>query len=190
MSTDFSLRDPLPGVMEQLSHRWSPRAFTKTSIEPEVLARIIDAARFAPSCFNAQPWRFYTSNDSTFADYLALLVDSNQVWAKDAAVIGFLAAKKNFEHNGKPNAHSAFDSGAAWMSMVLQAQQEGLHCHGMAGIHKDAAKTFFTLDDNSEEVIMAFVIGKHGNTDALPEPLRAKEVPSPRKKLDEIWLAK
>ena len=105
-------------------------------------------------------------------------------------MIGFLAAKKNFEHNGKPNAHNVFDSGSAWMSMVLQAQHEGLHCHGMAGIHKDAAKTFFALDDNSEEVIMAFVIGKHGSTDALPEPLRAKEVPSPRKKLDEIWVAK
>ncbi len=190
MATDFSQRNPLPGVMEQLSHRWSPRAFTKTEIAPEVMARIIDAARFAPSCFNAQPWRFYTSNEYSFADYLALLVDANQIWAKDAAVIGFLVAKKNFEHNGKPNAHYAFDSGSAWMSMVLQAQHEGLHCHGMAGIHKEAATIFFALDDATEEVIMAFVIGKHGNTEDLPEPLRAKEVPSPRKSLDEIWVAK
>ena len=190
MSTDFSLRDPLPGVLEQFSHRWSPRAFTKTIVAPDVLARIIDAARFAPSCFNAQPWRFYTSNHSTFADYLALLVDANQVWAKEAAVIGFLVAQKNFEHNGKPNAHSGFDSGAAWMCMVLQAQHEGLHCHGMAGIHKDATKNFFALDDATDEVIMAFVIGKQGSTEALPEALRAKEVPSARKKLDEIWVAK
>lgn len=190
MSIDFSLRDPLPGVVEQLSHRWSPRAFTKTSLAPEVLARIIDAARFAPSCFNAQPWRFYTSNDSNFADYLALLVEANQLWAKEAAVIGFLVAKKNFEHNGKPNAHSGFDSGAAWMSMVLQAQHEGLHCHGMAGIHKEAASAFFALDGNSDELIMAFAIGKHGNTHDLPEALRAKEIPSSRKGLDEIWLMK
>lgn len=190
MTTDFSQRDPLPGVLEQLSQRWSPRAFDKTSIAPEVLARIIDAARFAPSCFNAQPWRFYTSNDTTFADYLALLVDANQVWAKAAATIGFLVAKKNFEHNGKPNGHCVFDSGAAWMSMVLQAQHEGWHCHGMAGFHKDAAKTFFALDDGSDEVIMAFAIGKIGAKENLPESLQAKETPSPRKKLDEIWVAK
>jgi nitroreductase len=190
MSIDFSLRDPLPGVIAQLSHRWSPRAFAKTTIAPEVLARIIDAARFAPSCFNAQPWRFYTSNDTTFNDYLALLVDANQAWAKDAAVIGFLAAKKNFEHNGKPNAHSSFDSGAAWFSMVLQAQHEGFHCHGMAGLHKEAASEFFKLSESDDELIMAFAIGKIGNAADLPEALRSKEVPSPRKSLDEIWVDK
>lgn len=190
MSIDFSLRDPQPGVIEQLSHRWSPRAFTKTAVAADVLTRIIDAARFAPSCFNAQPWRFYTSNDATFNDYLGLLVDANQAWAKEAAVIGFLAAKKNFEHNGKPNAHSGFDSGAAWLSMVLQAQHEGLHCHGMAGIHKDAASAFFALNENDDELLMAFAIGKIGDAADLPEALRSKEVPSPRKALNEIWVAK
>lgn len=190
MSVDFSSRDPLPGVVEQLSHRWSPRAFSKTTIKPEILARIIDAARFAPSCFNAQPWRFYTSNDSNFNDYCALLVEGNQIWAKDAAVIGFMVARKNFEHNGKPNAYGAFDSGAAWMSMVLQAQQEGFHCHGMAGIHKDSAKEFFKLNENDDEVLMAFVIGKIGDAASLPESLRDKESPTPRKSLDEIWVAK
>lgn len=190
MPVDFSSRDPLPGVAEQLSHRWSPRAFTKSVIEPEMLSRIIDAARFAPSCFNAQPWRFYTSNDTNFNDYLGLLVEGNQAWAKDAGVIGFLVAKKNFEHNGKPNAYGAFDSGAAWMSMVLQAQLEGLYCHGMAGIHKEAATAFFKLDENDNEVLMAFVIGKIGDAAALPDALRAKEVPTPRKNLDEVWLAK
>lgn len=189
MSADFSQRDALPGVLEQLSHRWSPRAFIKTSIEPDVLARIIDAARFAPSCFNAQPWRFYTSNDTSFADYLALLMDSNQLWAKEAAVIGFLVGKKHFEHNGKPNAHYAFDSGAAWMSMALQAQHEGLHCHGMAGFHKDKAQEYFSLSSETDDVIMAFALGKIGAKENLPESLQAKETPSPRKPLTEIWPA-
>lgn len=190
MSADFSSRDPLPGVVEQLSHRWSPRAFTKTEIAPEVLARIIDAARFAPSCFNAQPWRFYTSNKTTFNDYLALLVDANQTWVKDAAVICFLAGKKLFEHNGKNNVHYAFDSGSAWMSATLQAQHEGLHCHGMAGFHKEKATIFFELNSETDDVIMAFAIGKIGDKENLPENHREKEKPSPRKKLNEIWLAK
>ena len=190
MSADFSSRDPLPGVLEQLSHRWSPRAFMKTDIAPDVLARIIDAARFAPSCFNAQPWRFYTSNKTTFNDYLALLVDANQAWAKDASVICFLVGKKLFEHNGKNNAHYAFDSGAAWMSAVLQAQHEGLYCHGMAGFHKEKAIEYFDLNSEADDVIMVFAIGKIGDKESLPENYREKEKPSPRKSLDDIWLKK
>lgn len=190
MSADFSLRNPLPGVLEQLSHRWSPRAFTKTVIEPQTLARIIDAARFAPSCFNAQPWRFYTSNKQTFDDYLSLLNESNQSWAKDASVICILVGKKQFEHNAKPNAHYAFDCGAAWMSLVLQAQQEGLYCHGMAGIQKQKIETFLNLNTETDDVLIAFAIGKIGNKENLPDNFREKEIPSSRKNLDQIWLAR
>jgi nitroreductase len=190
MSIDFSLRDPLPGVMEQLSHRWSPRAFSKAVIPVQSLARIIDAARFSPSCFNAQPWRFYTSNEKTFSDYLSLLNESNQIWVKDASVICILVGKKQFEHNGKANAHYAFDCGAAWMSLVLQAQQEGFHCHGMAGIQKQKIETFLNLDTEIDDVLIAFAIGKIGSKENLPDNLREKETPSSRKKLDQIWLAK
>jgi len=190
MSIDFSLRDPLPGVLEQLSHRWSPRAFVKAAISPQVLARIIDAARVAPSCFNAQPWRFYTSNEKNFNDYLLLLNEANQIWAKDASTICILVGKKHFEHNGKANAHYAFDCGAAWMSLVLQAQQEGFYCHGMAGIQKEKIETFLNLDTKTDEVIMAFVIGEIGNRESLPDNLREKETPSSRKKLEEIWLSR
>ncbi len=190
MSIDFSLRDPLPDVLEQLSHRWSPRAFSKTLIASESLARILDAARFAPSCFNAQPWRFYTSNEKTFDDYLSLLNEANQLWVKDASVICILVGKKHFEHNGKANAHYAFDCGAAWMSLVLQAQQEGFHCHGMAGIQKQKIESFLNLDAETDDVLIAFALGKIGHKDSLPETLREKEIPSARKKLDQVWLAK
>lgn len=190
MSTDFSLRNPLPGVLEQLSHRWSPRAFSKISMNTATLARIIDAARFSPSCFNAQPWRFYTSNDKNFNDYLALVNEANQLWAKNASVIGILVGKKFFEHNNQPNAYYAFDSGAAWMSMVLQAQHEGFHCHGMAGIQKEKIESFLNINTQTDEVLMAFAIGKIGSKEHLPENLQAKETPSARKPLDEIWLAK
>lgn len=188
--TDFSLRDPLPGVLQQFSHRWSPRAFKKANISQETLGRILDAARFSPSCFNAQPWRFYTSNDRNFNDYLGLLVEANQVWAKDASVIGILVGKKFFEHNNKPNAYYAFDSGAAWMSLVLQAQNEGFYCHGMAGIEKEKIETYLQLNAETDEVLMAFAIGKMGDKGQLPENLQSKETPSARKALDEIWLSK
>lgn len=188
MPTDFSSRDPLPGVLEQLSHRWSPRAFVKVDIAPDVLALIFDAARFAPSCFNAQPWRFYTSSPANFDEYLALLVDANQVWAKNASAICFLVGKKQFEHNGKNNAHYAFDCGSAWMSAVLQAQHEGFHCHGMAGFHKEKSTDYLGLQGEAEDVIMAFVIGKLGDKNTLPDGYREKETPSPRKKLSDIWI--
>jgi nitroreductase len=190
MSVDFSLRDPLSGVLEQLSHRWSPRAFTKTVIADEILARILDAARFAPSCFNAQPWSFYTSNEQNFNDYLSLLNESNQSWAKDAGVICFLVGKKHFEHNGKANAHYAFDCGAAWMSLVLQAQHEGLYCHGMAGIQKQKIESFLNINTETDDVLIAFVIGNIGSKESLPDNFREKETPSSRKKLDQIWRTK
>lgn len=190
MSIDFSLRDPLPGVLDELAHRWSPRAFTKTPIDSKTLARLIDAARFAPSCFNAQPWRFYTSNQSTFDDYLSLLNEANQLWAKNASVIVILVGKKLFEHNGKFNAHYAFDSGSAWMSLVLQAQHEGFHCHGMAGIQKEKIEQYLKLNTETDDVIMAFAIGKIADKSILPENLQEKETPSTRKALDQIWLAK
>lgn len=190
MSVDFSLRDPLPGVLEQLSHRWSPRAFSKAAIPTQSLARIIDAARFSPSCFNAQPWRFYTSNEKNFSDYLSLLNETNQIWAKNASAICILVGKKQFEHNGKDNAYYAFDCGAAWMSLVLQAQQEGFYCHAMAGIQKQKIESFLNIDTQIDEVLIAFVIGKIGSKEDLPDNLRDKETPSARKKLDQVWVSR
>lgn len=190
MSIDFSLRDPLSGVLEQLSHRWSPRAFTKTVMDDQVLARILDAARFAPSCFNVQPWRFYTSSEKTFNEYLSLLNETNQLWAKDASVICLLVGKKQFEHNGKPNAHYAFDCGAAWMSLVLQAQHEGFYCHGMAGIQKQKIESLLGVNTEADDVLIAFAIGKIGNKESLPDNFREKENPSSRKKLDQLWLGR
>ncbi len=117
---NFNARDPLKGVSETLYKRWSPRSFQKTKIDSQVLNRIFDAARFSPSCFNEQPWRFYTSTDETFSEYLDLLVPANQVWAKNASIIGFLVGQKNFARNGNPNNVFSFDCGSAWMSMTEQ----------------------------------------------------------------------
>jgi len=184
---DFKYRETETGVNELFLRRWSPRAFQKTSIDTAVMRRIMDAARWSPSCFNAQPWRFYTSTDTTFDDFLNLLVEANQDWAKDNAVIGFLVAEKNFEHNGKPNAYSSFDSGAAWMSMSLQARLEGYYTHGMGGIKSAEVAEYLRLDPKQSEVLMGFTIGQLADLSQLDDQQRENETPNIRKDLSEVW---
>jgi len=147
----------------------------------------MEAARWSPSCFNAQPWRFFTSTDNTFDEFLNLLVEGNQEWAKDTSVIGFLVGQRNFEHNGKANAFHSFDSGAAWMAMTLQARLEGLYTHGMGGIKADEVAEYLKLDAGESEVLMGFAIGKLADLTDLNDEQRANETPNERKTLSEVW---
>lgn len=183
----FAQRDPAPGVSETLYQRWSPRAFADHEISDAQMTRLMDAARWAPSCFNEQPWHFYTSNKKTFQDFLALLVDANQAWAKNASVLGFLVGQKHFTRNGKPNDSYELDCGSAWMSMTIQARLDGLYTHGMAGIKKDEVARYFNLDTDRQTVLMGFAIGKIGDKSQLDETMQDKEQPSPRKPLADIW---
>lgn len=185
--SDYSDRDALDGVNPLFVERWSPRAFAPGAIDDAVLRRIFDAARWAPSCFNEQPWRFYSSTQATFDDYLQLLVEGNRGWAASASVIGFLAAKTRFAHNGKDNAYHALDSGAAWMAMSLQARSEGLFTHGMGGIDKQGVADYLKLDPQNDSVLMGFVIGRIGDVSGLDPAMQLREKPSPRKPLQEIW---
>lgn len=187
---DFSNRQALTGVDPQFADRWSPRAFDGSVIDEKVLARIFEAARWSPSCFNEQPWRFYTSTSSSFDDFLTVLVEGNQAWVKTASVIGFVAARQKFARNGKDNAYAEYDCGAAWMALALQCRKEGLYSHGMAGFDKEAAQKLLGLNDSEEKVKMAFCIGRLANLDALDEEKRAKEKPNSRKALNEIWFTK
>ncbi len=186
---DFSKRNSENNSDSLFVQRWSPRAFEKTTIDDPTLERILNAARWSPSCFNAQPWRIYTSTEDTFADYLDLLVEGNQAWAKDTALLGFMVAKLNFEHNGKPNDWAEFDCGAAWMSLSLQARLEGLYSHGMGGFKADEATQYLQLADD-EKLVMAFSLGKVLEPSKMDEDTRQNEVPNERKSLDEIWLTK
>lgn len=185
---DFSARANNAGANSLFIERWSPRAFQKHTIDTETLNRIMEAARWSPSCFNAQPWRFYTSTDNTFNDFLDLLVEANQAWAKDTSVIGFLVGQKKFEHNGKPNAYDAFDSGAAWMAMTLQARMEGLYTHGMGGIKVDEVADYLKLNTEQYRVLMGFTIGKLADLEEMSDEQRVNEVPNQRKFLEEIWI--
>lgn len=182
---DFSARDALPGVDPLQVRRWSPRAFVKTTISEADLALLFEAARWAPSCFNAQPWQFHVSTDRSFDDYLHLLLEGNQQWARQASVLGFVVVKKSFAHNGKPNAYAEYDAGAAWMAMTLQARQMGLYTHGVGGIKHDEVARYLQLDDD-HKVVCGFAIGVASAPETLPEELAAKEKPSPRKPLGEV----
>lgn len=184
---DFSNRQSLPGVDPQFTHRWSPRAMQRTAIPERDLAAIFEAARWSPSCFNDQPWRFYTSTEPTFDAYLNLLNASNQTWAKNAAVLGFVVSRQHFRHNGKPNAHADFDTGAAWMALTLQAHQLGYHAHGMAGVNYEAVYAYLGLDQETFRVICGFALGLRGDPATLTPEQQVKEKPSGRVPLDEVW---
>lgn len=187
-NVDFSNRQSLPGVDPQFTHRWSPRAMQRTEIPPADLAAIFEAARWSPSCFNDQPWRFYTSTAATFDTYLNLLNASNQTWAKNAAVLGFVVSRQHFRHNDKPNAYADFDTGAAWMALTLQANSLGYHTHGMAGVNYDAAYEYLGLERDKFRIICGFALGLRGDPANLTPEQRAKEAPSARVPLNEIWI--
>jgi nitroreductase len=176
-------------VDELFLKRWSPRSFKEgKEISNQDIKTIFEAARWAPSCYNDQPWRFLISenNEESFQDFFKLLVEGNQVWAKNSSRIGFVIAKNNFEMNGKPNSFNEFDAGSSWMSLVLQAEKLGISAHGMGGILKDEVYKKFNISKDDYTVICGFVLGYQDDPEKLPDDLKEREKPSSRKSLDEI----
>lgn len=168
-------------------NRWSPRAMSGQEISRPELMSLFEAARWAPSSSNSQPWRFYFAlrNTQAWSAFLSLLVEGNQVWAKNASALIVMVSKKTFEHNGKFSRTHSFDTGSAWVSLALQGSLNGLVVHGMAGFDYDKAKTLLELSDDFQVEAMA-AIGKPGPKESLPEKLQAREVPSPRKNVAEF----
>jgi len=184
---DYSQRDARSAEVDEIFFkRWSPRSFKKVAIEENTQRAIFDAMRFTPSAYNEQPWRVLVSTDETFDAFLGLLVDSNQTWAKNASLLGFMIAHRFLKKNGKENPCARYDCGAAWMAMTLQARKFGLYTHGMAGIHYDKIYTHFDIPQDTYEVVAGFSIGVLDDVEKLPEEWRAFEKPSGRKSLDEI----
>lgn len=148
---------------------------------------LFEAARWAPSSYNAQPWRFiYARRDTPSWDtYLNLLVDFNKSWANMAAALVVVVARTTFEHNGKPSVTRAFDAGAAWENLALEASSRGLVAHGMEGFDYAAAARAVKLSSD-HEVLAMIAIGKPGRTEDLPAELREREVPSDRRPIEEI----
>lgn len=171
----------------QFLDRWSPRAFDGSAIPEADLRTILDAARWAPSAYNYQPWRLlYATRDSAdWARFLDILIPFNQSWAKETGVFIIFVSEETMGSPDKPNHSHSFDTGAAWASVALQAHLLGYHAHGMSGIDLDKARTELGVPDGFR-VEAAAAIGKIGDPSILPEGLREREVPSDRKALEDI----
>lgn len=174
-------------ISPQLVERWSPRAMSGESIHNDDLMALFEAARWAPSSYNNQPWRFmYAPRDNQNWDtFFNLMIDFNKDWAKNAAVLVVVISKKTFDFNGKPSRTHSFDAGAAWENLALEASARGIIAHGMEGFDYDKAKSDLNIpDDYSVECMIA--IGKPGRKEDLPLELQERETPSDRKPLSEI----
>ena len=176
-------------LIESISRRWSPRAFATTPVSQDRLRQLLEAARWAPSCYNAQPWTFIVgtqNNPETFRKLSKCLVPVNQAWAAKAPVLMLALAELNFAHNGKPNHHAAHDVGLALGNLLNQATILGLQVHLMAGFSGDTARELFAVPDTHDPVTM-LALGYPGDPESLPDTLREKELaPRTRKSLDEI----
>ena len=167
--------------------RWSPRAMSGETIDEADLLVLFEAARWAPSSYNGQPWRIlYARRQSGhWPLFFDLLVDSNKTWARNAAALLLFISKTTFDHNGQPSITHSFDTGAAWENLALQAALKGYVVHGMQGFDYERARTALGIPEGFRVEAMV-AVGKPGDVEALPEQMRARETPSPRKPLAEI----
>lgn len=171
--------------------RWSPRAFKPGPIAQSVLMSLFEAARWAPSSHNGQPWRFvYAHRDTpSWEPLLGLLNEANRSWARHGSVLAFVVSKtmarRPDAHEDTPAYNHAFDTGAAWMSLALQAVRVGLHTHCMAGLDRQRAVMELSIPEGYR-VEAAIVIGRLGHTDDLPQPFRDRETPSDRRPVESF----
>ena len=166
--------------------RWSPRAMSGESIPQEQLLTLFEAARWAPSSYNYQPWRLlYARRDSEhWQTFFDLLVEFNQSWAKNAAALVAFISRTHFDFNGEPAPTHSFDTGAAWENLALQGWQSGFVVHGMQGFDYERARTALNIPAGFQVEAMC-AIGKPANPASLSEDLQAKEAPSDRRKLEQ-----
>lgn len=183
--TNFSNRTADHAVDPLFIERWSPRAFEPVAIGDGELKSMFEAARWAPSSFNSQPWRFVYAHRDTPAweSFLNLLVPFNRAWAANASALSFVASKLTMvtpqSPEPVPSASHSFDTGAAWALLALQAKILGLAAHGMIGFDKEAARTILHIPEGYA-LEAAIAVGKPGDKSSLPEMLQARETPSPR----------
>ena len=173
-------------VDELFLDRWSPRAMTGEPVAREELMALFEAARWAPSSYNGQPWRIlYALRDSKhWAIFFDLMVEFNQSWAKNAGALVIFISRTHFDHNGQPSVTHSFDTGAAWENFALQGWLKGLVVHGMQGFDYERARTELNIPEGFQVEAMA-AIGKPADPSTLSEDLRAKEAPSDRRKVEK-----
>lgn len=178
-----------PRVERPIVERWSPRAFDASEMPREDLDVIFEAAGWAPSAYNVQPWTFLYARrgDENWELLLSQLIEFNQGWAKNASALVFVVSDKfmrSDKGNSENHSHS-FDAGAAWALAALQAHAMGYHTHGMTGLKfGEAEKALGIPEDHRLEA--AFAIGRQAPKETLPDFLQEREVPSTRKQVSEI----
>lgn len=177
-------------ILENIEKRWSPRAFDPSkTISKEQLLRLLNAARWAASSYNEQPWRFIIGikgEGDSWDKLFSCLGEFNQQWAKNAPLLMLACGKKNFSKNQKPNHHYAYDVGQAVATLAIQATGDGLYLHQMAGFSPQQAKETFSIPEEFE-AITAIAVGYQGKEEELPEKLQEQEeAPRSRKPLEEI----
>lgn len=173
-----------------IEKRWSPRAFGDQPVSEQQLELLFEAARWAPSAMNEQPWRFsYATreDEENFNQLFSLLMPGNS-WAGKASALFIAVAKTAYTYNGNPNPHAWYDVGLATGNLLLQATELGLHVHLMAGFDAAKAREVLQIPEGYEPVAMG-AVGYAGDPDSLPEQLKERELaPRQRKPLRELLL--
>lgn len=176
-------------ISKAIAERWSPRAFSDQPVAAEDLLALLEAARWAPSCFGAEPWRFIVGvqgKGAGHAKILECLVPANQLWAKSAPVLMLSLAQENFERNGKPNDWAAHDVGLAMGQLGIEASTRGLYLHQMGGFLPDKARELLAIPDGYRPMA-GIAIGHMGLASDLPDELAEREADArSRKPLGEV----
>jgi nitroreductase len=179
-STPELLAKPAPTehpIHELLQSRWSPRAYAPDRpVAPALLRQLFEAARWAASSGNEQPWSFIVGvkGTETWNKLFDTLVPGNQVWTKNAPVLVLGVTSKVFQKNGAPNRHALYDLGQSIATMLVQATSLGLATHQMAGFDPDKARASFHIPENYE-IGALLAIGYQADPSTLPSELQERE---------------
>lgn len=175
------------GSHDIFRNRWSPRSMTGEPVPEKDLLAMFEAAHWAPSSYNNQPWRFIyvTRNHPAWDEFMGLLAEANRAWCKNAGALVVIVSKTTFDHNGKPMRTHAFDTGSAWAMFALEGAIRGLVVHGMGGFDYARAKTELGVPDGYEVQAMA-AVGILADASLLPKEIAEREKPSGRKDLSRL----
>ena len=175
--TDFS-------VLESIKNRWSPRSFAEKQINKEIISSILEAARWSPSAFNEQPWRFVLgikNEGDNYSKIFESLVEFNKNWAKNAPVLIVSCGKTNFTHNNKSNNYVAYDTGQSVAYLTMQALSENIYVHQMAGFDKVMLKNNLNISEGLE-VFAVMALGYLDSPEKLSEDLKKLELTERQRK--------
>jgi len=167
-------------INDIIQARWSPRAFDPDKpVSHDDLLALLEAARWAPSCFNDQPWRFIvcdkTADETGWQNTFSILAEKNRRWAKNAPVLILAVAMESFNHNGQPNRWAMYDTGAASVSLCLQATALGICVHQMGGFDAEKAREVFNLPGDCRPMAM-MAVGYQADVDVLDDDFKDAEL--------------